>query len=1855
MDLSGYALAILHQDAEFALWRGIARASQAQQPASVLVSMPTSERPGPDRIRMLEHELAMRAELDSTWAVRPLALGQHQGRAALILEDQPGEPLERLLDQAPVSRAPGDPGSAAEPAMDLGLFLRLAVGLAAALGEAHRRGLIHKDVKPAHVLVNAATGQVWLTGFGISSRLPRERQTPDPPETIAGTLAYMAPEQTGRMHRSIDARSDLYSLGVTLYQMLTGSLPFTAAEPIEWVHCHIARQPIAPGERVANVPAPVSAIIMKLLPKIAEERYQTAVGLERDLRRCLAQWEAERRIGDFPLGEHDTPDRLVIPEKLYGRAHEVETLLAAFDRVVQGSAPELVLVSGYSGIGKSSVVNELHKVLVPRRALFAAGKFDQYKRDIPYSTLAQAFQRLIRPLLTKSDDELGRWRDALLEALGPNGQLMVDLIPDLKVIVGDQPVVSELPPQDAQRRFQLVFRRFLGVFARPEHPLALFLDDLQWLDFATLDLLQDLMIQDDVRHLLLIGAYRDNEVTAAHPLMRRLEAIRGTDGARVQEVVLAPLRRDDVCQLIEDSLYCDAGRAAPLAQLVHEKTAGNPFFAIQFLTALVEEGLVTFDHALTCWRWDLTRIRAKGYTDNVIDLLVARLNRLSADTKRGLGYLACLGHSADLTVLAMAYEDSGAELDRDLQLALQTGLVSRSERAYRFLHDRVQEAAYSLIPEDERAEVHLRIGRLLLAHTPPAERGGVIFDIVNQLNRGAALMSSRKERDQLAELNLIAGKRAKGSAAFASALTYFASGAALLAEDCWKCRRDLTFALELNRAECEYSTGQPASAEERLTALATQAEGLVEQLAIARLSMDLYLTQDQTDRAIDVGLGLLREMGVEWSPHPSEEELRHEYDWIWSQLGTRAIEDLIELPAMTDSSSLATIEILAQLTMPAAATDNNLHGLVTCRAVNLSIERGNCDASSYAYVRLGAIAGGRFGDYQAGYRFARTGYELGEQRGWNRLHPRIHVVFGSMIIPWARHLKTGHDVLHRAIEVGLSIGDPKFAIGCRLTLQTNMLERGDQLADVERVAQHHLELALKMGYGLLIEGITTQLGLVRTLRGLTWKFGCFDDERFEEAAAERRFASNRNLQQSECRYWICKLQACFFAGDYAAAMTYSSRAEPSLWTMKLFFEAAEYHLYSALSRAACCDSASGDLRQQHLEAIALHHRQLDIWAQHCPENFENRAALVAAEIARIEGRLLDAERLYEQAIKSARENEFIHNEAIAHELAGRFYAARGFETIAQAYLRNARYGYSRWGADGKVRQLDEVYPHLKVEEAVAVPTSTIAVPLEQLDLATVIKVSQAVSAEVVLEKLLDTMMRAAIEHAGAERALLILSGSADHRIAAEATSSNETVMVRLSDEPVNGSTLPETVFRYVLLTRESVVLDDAAIVSPFSGDSYLAQRHARSVLCVPLTNQTKLIGVLYLENNLAPRVFAPARIAVLKLLASQAAVSLDNARLYHDLDEREREARLIVNTIPGLVASLTPAGEVDVVNDQLVEYCGQPLEAMRQWGTNGTVHPGDLPRVAEVFTRGIACGEPYEVEGRIRRFDGVYRWFLIRGLPLRDTHGQVVRWYSLLSDIDDRKRAETERITAEEALNRARAELAHVARVTTMGELTASIAHEVKQPIAAAVTSAQTALRWLDAQPPELGEVREALSRIVRAGKQAGDVIGRIRAFVTKAPPRKDSVEINAAIREVVELIRGEAVKKGVSVRTDFAEGLPLIEGDRVQLQQVILNLIVNGIEAMIGVDDGSRDLLISSAKDVAGGVLVAVADTGPGLAAGELDQIFAPFHTTKPGGLGLGLSICRSIIEAHDGRLWASTNEPRGAVFQFTLPASLR
>jgi predicted ATPase/signal transduction histidine kinase len=1518
------------------------------------------------------------------------------------------------------------------------------------------------------------------------------------------------------MNRSIDSRSDLYSLGVTLYQMLTGVLPFAAHDPMEWVHCHIAKTPLPPCERVETIPAPISRLVMKLLAKTAEERYQTAGGIEHDLRRCRTDWEMLGRIDEFPLAEQDVPDRLLIPEKLYGRSREVAVLLDSFDRVISTGLPELVLVSGYSGVGKSAVVNDLHRVLVPPRGLFASGKFDQYKRDIPYATVAQAFQSLVRQILSKSETELQAWRVALGEALGPNGLLIVDLIPELELVIGEQPPVPDLPAQDAQRRFQMVLRRFIGVFARPEHPLALFLDDLQWLDAATLDLLEDLLAQPDIRHLLLIGAYRDNEVDSSHPLMRKLDVIRRA-GTTVQDIVLAPLSYDDLEQLIADALHCGTRPASPLVQLVLEKTGGNPFFAIQFLYALADEALLVFDHADARWLCDLGRIHAKGYTDNVVDLMVGKLNRLPAETQKALRQLACLGNSADFATLRIVYQDSSEDIHGQLWEAVRTGLIFRSEDSYKFLHDRVQEAAYSLIPRELRAEMHLRIGMLMAWHTAADKLEEGIFEIVNQLNRGAHLVTSIAEHERIAELNLIAGRRAKTSTAYTSALNYLHAGRGSLTDETWNRNYDLVFSIEYLLAECELLTADLSAAENRLLMLAERANNAHDVSLVTRTRLTLYDFLGRSDRGVETFIEYQRTRGEDWSQRPTDEEVSREYDRIWLLLGSRRIEELADLPLMTDPEVLDVLGVFTEIVISAMFTDENLHALVLCRMINLSLEHGNSDASCYAYLSL--ALGPRFGNYEAGFQFGKLGYDLVERHGWHRYQARAYLRFGNCVMPWRRHVKEGRELVRRAFDAANRIGDLTCAAYSCHHLNTNLLVTGDHLVEVQREAETGLAFTNSISFGLVVDVITAQLALVRTLRGLTTKFGSFDDGDFDERQFEGHLSSNPILAMPECRYWIRKLQARFLAEDYACAIEASLNAERLIWTSHSYLEAADYHFYAALARTGAFDSASEGLRQEHFEALAVHHRQLATWEGNCPENFENRAALVAAEIARIEGRDLDAIRLYEQAIRSAREHGFVHNEGVACEVAARFYSVRGSETSADAHLRKARDCYLRWGADGKVRQLEARHPQMVAIEPRG-GTKAATSPDQQLDVAAVVKASQALSGEMLLPRLIERLMTIALQNAGADRGLLILPHRDDYRIEAEARADGEQIV--LHDVASARPPVPESIIRYVMRTQESVILDDAAQPNLFSEDPYFSVRRQRSILCLPLIRQATLVGLLYLENALASHVFTPDHARLLELLASQAAISLENTRLYAEIRDREARYREVQN------------------------------------------------------------------------------------------------------------------------------ELSHANRIATMGELTASIAHEVNQPIAASITNAETAVRWLDRQPPDVKRAKQLIGRVVSDARRAADIVGGIRALVKKAPVQKGSLELKEAILEVIELTRVKLTDNGVVLATELTDGLPPVQGDRVQLQQVVMNLIMNAVEAMSEMSDGRRELLIITRME-AGNVTVTVRDSGPGLSDGA--KIFEAFHTTKPTGLGMGLSICRSIVEDHGGQLWASANLPQGATLQFTLP----
>jgi PAS domain S-box-containing protein len=1809
----------LREDGEFVLYRE----PQEGSPAQVLVLMPVAEQPAPASLRRLEHELSLAAELDSRWAVRPLELSRrHGGRKVLLLEDPGGELLDRFAGQA----------------LEVREFLPLGVAITAALAQVHARGLIHKDIKPGNILVNR--GKVYLTGFGIASRSPRERQLLQLPLILAGTLPYMAPEQTGRMNRLIDARSDLYSLGVTFYELLTGTLPFVASDPLEWVHCHIARRPTSPREH-RTIPEPLADIILKLLAKSADERYQTAAGLEADLNHCLAQWLRHGRIEAFALGQHDQPDRLVIPETLFGRQRELGVLRSTYERVAADGTPALVLVAGYAGIGKSALVHEFHRELVQTRGWFAAGKFDQYQRDIPYATLMHACGSLVRQILGRPDVEVAQWRERLLAALGENGQLMVSLVPELQLIIGKQPPAPEVPPQDVLNHFRRVFRRFLCVFARPEHPLVLFLDDLQWLDAATADLLAHMLTEPEVRHLLVLGAYRDNEVGSDHLLVPRLKTLRAC-GGKVEELVLAPLELRDVSHLVSEGLHCRPGHGEELARLVFDKTQGNPFFAIQFLTALEEEGLLTRDQGRGAWRWDLKRIIAKGFTDNVAHLLVAKLNRLTQGTQKALQRLACLGSGADLEMLIRVLESPQKAVHEALREGVLAGLVIYMDRAYLFLHDRVQEAAYCLIPEAERPALHLHIGRAIWSRMQPDQLEEHVFEIVNQLNRGRELIARAGERRDLAELNLVAARRARRSTAYSAALTYLEVGSELLPEDGWTQCRELAFALEFHRAECEFLTSALEAAEARLSALAIRASNPQEGAEVASLRQTLYATLARNDRAVEVCLEYLRQVGIAWTPSPTKEEVALEYERFWQQLGDRPIEDLIDLPGMTDRDQQAILDVLASVLAPALLTDMNLFRLVGGRMANLSLQYGHSDGSALAYSYLNVILGHDFGDYAKGFRFAKLAVDLLE-RGMHRFKSRVEVAFGTTVIPWTKPLRSGLPWVRRSIQTAQESGDLTFACYSWVLLIPHLLSVDENLEDIQQEAERALEFARRMRFGSMIDLLSSNVAFLRALRGLTLELPSLSYEAFDEVEYEQRLAEDPSLRHAAVWYWLHKLQACLHAQDTAGAVAAGANAKRHLWFTLTVFEQSDYHFYAALADAASYESLSANDRTRCREALAGHAASLTAMAANSAENFGPRASLVAAEMARIDGRESDAQSLYEQAIRAARDSGFVQVEALAFELAARFYAARGLEVVSYNFLRNARSCYERWGALGKVRLLEQRHRSLREGSSVTLGSGTIRAPVGALDVLSVISAAQAVSSEIVLDELIKKLLVIAVEHVGAERGLLILVRNGRPLLEAEAiTTGHDTVSVSVGQMESTAGELPESILNYVLRTQESVILDDATTSSLFSTDEYVREHRPRSVLCQPLTKQSRLVGVLYLENKLAAGAFT-ARTAVLDVLSAQAAISLENAYLYADLHERESRIRhLIDSNVVGIC--FWNRGRIVDANEAFARLVGFSREELLSDGMNfrertpPEYHKRDDEWIEELRSSGTAA--PYEKE-YVRR-DGTRVPVLVGGTLLEGDHHQGV---AFVLDLTERRHAELERgarRVAEEA-NRAK------------GEFLAKMSHELRTPLNGILGYAQILSRDFSLGARQ----RENVAVIQHSGEHLlaliNDILDLAKIEAGKLALEPGPLLLADFLRAIHRIILVQAQQKGLQLVWDTAPDLPTaVRADQRRLRQVLLNLLANAVKFT---DRGQVSLSVS--RPVPGRLRFEVRDSGVGISAAQLSALFQPFEQVgedlrRPEGTGLGLAISRQLVHLMGGEIQVESRPAQGSLFWFDLDMHL-
>jgi len=1796
----------------------IYQAKRHSDHTSVIIKTLRSEYPTLEEIARIRHEYNILKTLKKIEGIiKPIELTTEDNSLVLVLEYFECQSLKKFIN--------------AEN-LELEQFLKIAIQIADILGQLHQNQVIHKDIKPSNIIINSQTRQVKIIDFSIATRLERETQSPINPNCIEGTLAYMSPEQTGRMNRTIDYRTDFYSLGVTFYEMLTHQLPFDAVDPMELIHCHIAKKPIPLHQRNSELPITIANIVTKLLAKNAEDRYQSALGLKSDLEDCLTQLQTTGTIKDFIPGRVDKTGQFLIPQKLYGREVEVKTLLQAFERVSLGKS-EMMLVSGYSGIGKTCVIQEIHKPIVQQRGYFIRGKFDQFKRDIPYAAITQAFQELIRQLLTQNYDKIAVWKEKLLVALGENGQIIIDVIPEVELIIGKQPEVSQLGPPETQNLFNRIFQQFIYVFARPSHPLVLFLDDLQWSDLASLNLIKQLMTDSDSHYLLMIGAYRDNEVSPVHPTIQTLEKIEKA-GCTINNIVLQHLNISHVSELVGDTLSEVAisdNRISKLAELLYNKTQGNPFFLTQLFKTLASENFLIFNFALNQWQWSIDKIQSLGITDlKVVELVAMNIRKLPENTQQILKLAACIGNQFNLDTLSIVNEKSSTDTTEYLWPALQAGLVlplsndykiallfqsqdksellfDKSRVAYKFLHDRVQQAAYSLISESDKKATHLKIGHLLWKNTPRENLEDNIFDIVNQVNIGREFIITPHEKEELAALNLIAGRKAKTATAYEIASKCLNVALDLLPESCWQNHYELTRDIYREALEAEYLNVNFEQAQNLSKIILSQSKNLLEKVQVNELKIPFYLQQNQPHLSLELSLQTLQMLGVFLPLQPKKINILLEFIYTKSIIAKQPISSLATLFLMTDSYKLAAMRILMNA-VPAAFMENpGLFPLIVFKMVSLSIKYGNSPLSGYAYACYALLMCGPLGDINTGYMFGQLALSLLEIKKV-KIRAKILFFINIFVRPWKEPIKDTLPGLIEGFQSGISTGDIEYACYIAAGYCQYVLWSGKHLQSVYTTQYKYICYLGKNKQAVNLEVSQIWNQFVCNLMGGNEIPYSLKGRSFDETARLSILKSTNN-KTLIANVYLSKLLLLYLFKDYWGSVKVAKLAEECQESITGQVNIAQYNFYYSLALLAHYPATIKTEQKRYLKKVASHQKQMKTWAHHAPMNFQHKYDLVEAEKALVLGQNEIAITYYERAIKGAKEQGFIQEEALANERAAEFYLALGREKVAKTYMTEAYYCYIRWGAVAKVRDLEETYFHLssrtqQPEPMNLDPTSTTTSNRTttstsdhstSLDLGTIMKAAQALSGEIILSELLGKLMTILIENAGATRGLLLTkptfpSNQSEDEWVISATgiveSNDLTVLTnsqqsekKISVVPLENA-LPVSILNYVTRSKQTVVLNDARHEGIFKEDPYIQRNQPKSVLCTPLLNQGQITGIIYLENNLTTVAFTTDRLTVLQMLSGQAAIAITNAKLYAEVNQLNQN--------------------LEQANQQLAAYS----ETLEQ-------------KVEE------------------------------RTTELKTAQKQIVASEKLAS----------------------------------LGALTAGIAHEIRNPLNF-VTSLATLSEDLTSEIAEqvdrqsqnldsqflelinenLTYLKRNVSEINEQGQRANSIIQNMLLHARSEGSSRQKTDINALIAQSLKLayhsIRAKDKTFNLTIKTDYDQSLEELDVIFSDLSRAFINIIDNACYASyikqfkMTVDFNPTVSLTT--KNLGPAIEIRIRDNGIGIPQENQPKIFLPFFTTKPPGqgTGLGLSITHDIIVGqHRGYLEVQTSPGDYTEFIITLP----
>ncbi|WP_041565531.1 ATP-binding sensor histidine kinase [Nostoc punctiforme] len=1778
------------------------RANRENDQKSVVIKLMKTVYPSFIELIQFRNQFTIAKNLNLPGIIQTYSLEPYQNGYVLVMEDFGGISLKDYLTSVETRYI-----------VSLQEFLQVAIALCNILDILIRHRVIHKDIKPANILINPHTKEVKLIDFSIASLLPRETQILMSPNVLEGTLGYLSPEQTGRMNRGIDYRTDFYSLGVTFYELLTGQLPFKSHDPMELVHCHIAKLPPLVHEINPQIAPVLSSIVNKLMAKNAEDRYQSAFGLQYDLENCLAQLKETGKIASFPIAQRDVCDRFIIPEKLYGREPEVETLLKAFDRVTNNQT-ELMLVAGFSGIGKTALVNEVHKPIVRQRGYFIKGKFDQFNRNIPFSAFVQAFRDLMGQLLSESDVQLSTWKNKVLQVLGDQGQVILEVIPELEQIIGQQPPATELSPSAAQNRFNLLFQKFIQVFTTKEHPLVIFLDDLQWADSASLKLMQLLMNESGSGALLLIGAYRDNEVSTAHPLMLTLADIRKAN-ATIHTIALAPLNKASLNQLMVDTFSCSSEIAQPLTQLVYQKTQGNPFFATQFLKALYEDGLITFNFTQSCWQCDIAAVKALALTDDVVEFVALQLQKLPTATQNVLKLAACIGNQFDLLTLAIVSEQSEIETAASLWKALQERLVLPTSEVYKFfqdsghdcnsnplnsnlqvpiykfLHDRVQQAAYLLIPDKEKQFTHLKVGQLLLQNTSESQQEERIFEIVSQLNCGISLITQPSERQQLAQLNLNAGRKAKEATAYGAAIHYLKSGIQLLTINSWKIAYELTRSLYEEAAEATFLNNEFEQMESLIQVVMEETTTLLDRVKVYEVELQADQVRNQSFKAIATGRELLAQLGVTLPESVTRPDIQQYVVNTLSTLAARSIEGLVDLPLMDDTKALVALRIMASIAPAIHQAAPYLFPIIACEEVNLSLKYGNAPLSAPGYADFGIVLN-ICNQIESGYEFGQLALMLVDRFKAKSVQSMTLFKVSALNQFNKQHVRTSISLLQESHTLGLETGDFFHVLASMIFKLFYVYLSGTEvlevlLADIKAYESNFAQNQRLLNWSNII---------CQSINNLTESSD--NPERFigEDYQDEQLLSAliKENDELTLHVFFLSKLTLSYLFENFPAAVENGNQGEQYLNGGAGMLSVPVFYYYDSLSRLAVYPTAEPSQQEQLLLKVGENQEKLQFRAKFAPMNFQHKFDLVEAERYRVLGDKLAAIELYDRAITLAKANQYIQEEALSNELAAKFYLDWGKEKIAQVYMQEAYYCYARWGAKTKTEDLEKRYPQLLAPilqgqhhqlqlsstiDGSSFPHQTIHTNLssssisEALDFATIFKAAQVLSSEIQLEQLLATLLQVVMENAGAKKAALLVLEQGNLVVKAVATINEGVTLVSV---PLSSSqNIPIALVNYVKHSLKTVVLDNATVKNDFITDQYLMQQQPKSVLCTPILRHGQLIGLLYLENKLTIGAFTSDRTEVIQLLCAQAAISLENARLYQ---ESQNYAQQLERSLQ----------ELEHTQLQMVQN-----EKMATLGN-------------------LVAGVAHEINN-----------------PIGFLKGSLNNAEEYIQDL-----------------------LAHIQCYQQ---------HHPTSAIAVIEHGEEIDLEFLTQDLPKL------VSSMKVASERIKDISISLRTFSRADTTEKVACNLHEGIESTLLILKyrlkANEKRPAIEVITEYGK-LPLVKCFLGQLNQVFMNILANAIDALDTSSEGlsfaqaqanhHQILINTEVSSDQSKVAIRIKDNGQGMPEEIKARIFDHLFTTKEvgKGTGLGLAIARQIVEeTHNGRLRCNSVLGEGTEFVIEIP----